>query len=233
MFDPTTPYIDPNLFPQQDWSSTVYAVDGELKEKIPDDLPTPHGKGFIMRVFVDLDHAGDSVTRRSRTGYLVYLQESLIYYSSKKQTGVETSSFGSEFMAMKHATEYVRGLRYKLRAMGIPVNGPTYVFGDNQSVLANTTVPHSQLKKKSNSVAYHHCREGSAFDEWRTTYINTHNNPSDLLTKALPPGEKRSRFCKSLLHHIELSEADKIVPAAAAAAVQLSSGWIKTIIDSL
>ena len=38
-------------------------------------------------------------------------------------------------------------------------------FGDNQSVLANTTAPHSQLKKKSNSVAYHHCREGVAFDE--------------------------------------------------------------------
>ena len=84
---------------------------------------------------------------------------------------METSSFGSEFMAMKHATEYVRGLRYKLRAMGIPVNGPTYVFGDNQSVLANTTVPHSQLKKKSNSVAYHHCREGSAFDECTTNQV--------------------------------------------------------------
>ena len=51
-------------------------------------------------------------------------------------------------------------------------------------------------------------------------------------TKVLPPGEKRSRFCKSLLHHIVLSEADKIIPAAAAA-VQLSLGWIKTIINSL
>ena len=175
-----------------------------------------------MRVFVDSNHAGDSVTRRSRTRYLVYLQSDLIYYSSKNQTGVETSSFGSEFMAMKHATEYVRGLRYKLRAMGIPVNGPTYIFGDDQSVLANTTVPHSQLKKKSNSVAYHHCREGSAFDEWKTSYINTHDNPSDLLTKALPPGEKRTRFCKSLLHHIVLSEANKVAPAAAAAAVRAS-----------
>ena len=87
---------------------------------------------------------------------------------------------------MKHATEYVRDVRYKLRAMGIPVDGSTYVYGNNQSVLANTTAPHSQLKKKSNSVAYHHCREGSAFDKWWTTYINTHDNSSDLLTKALP-----------------------------------------------
>ena len=75
VFDPSDPYIDPNQFPRQDWSSTVYAVDGELEEKIPDNLPTPHGKEFVMRVFVDSDHAGDSVTRRSRTDYLVYLQE--------------------------------------------------------------------------------------------------------------------------------------------------------------
>jgi hypothetical protein len=55
---------------------------------------------------------------------------------------------------MKHATEYVRGLRYKLRMMGIPVDEPAFVFGDNQSVLANTTNPISTLKKRSNAIAY-------------------------------------------------------------------------------
>ncbi len=48
-----------------------------------------------------------------------------IYYTSKKQeTSVETTSFGSEFIAMKTCCEYVRGLRYKLRMMGIPVDFP-------------------------------------------------------------------------------------------------------------
>ena len=47
---------------------------------------------------------------------------------SKKQTSVETSSFGSEFIAMKLCTEYVRGLRYKLRMMGIACEEPTFVF---------------------------------------------------------------------------------------------------------
>ena len=37
--------------------------------------------------------------------------------------------------------------------MGIPVEGPMYIYGDNQSVLANTTIPDSTLKKKSQSVA--------------------------------------------------------------------------------
>ena len=74
--------------------------------------------------------------------------------------------------------------------MGIPVIGPSLIHGDNQSVLANTTIPDSTLKKKSQSIAYHFVREGVASDEWRTTYVNTHDNPADLLTKPLPAGRK-------------------------------------------
>ena len=66
--------------------------------------------------------------------------------------------------------------------MGIPVEGPTCIYGDNQSVLANTTIPDSALKKKSQSIAYHFVREGVARDEWRALYVNTHDNEVDLLT---------------------------------------------------
>ena len=98
--------------------------------------------------------------------------------------------------------EYIRGLRYKLRMMGIPCEIPSFVYGDNKSVLANTMVPDSTLKKKSNSIAYHFIREGCARDEWRMAYVNTHENPADLLTKPLPSGEKRDNFVKMILHHI-------------------------------
>ena len=156
-----------------------------------------------MRAFVDSDHAGDTVTRRSRTGFLIFLNSAPIYWYSKKQGSVETSSFGAEFIAMKQCCEYIRGLRYKLRMMGIPVDLPTYVFGDNQSVLANTSHPHSSLKKKSSSIAYHFVREGVAKLEWCTTYLNTHFNPADLLTKSLSGGEKRTRFTAYMLHYLD------------------------------
>ena len=90
---------------------------------------------------VDSDHAGDSVTQRSRTGFIIKLNSAPIYWMSKKQSGVETSSFGSEFIAMKQCCEYIRGLRYKLRMLGIPVDDPTFIFGDNKSVLSNSSVP--------------------------------------------------------------------------------------------
>ena len=138
VFDPTEPDIDLSKFPTEDWSATPYGV---RKEDIPSNAPSPRGIGFTMRAFVDSDHAGDSITRRSRTGaFMVFLNKTPIYWYSMKQGSCETSSFGSEFIAMKSCCEYIRGLRYKLRMMGISVEHPTYmIFGDNQSVLSNTS----------------------------------------------------------------------------------------------
>ena len=75
-------------------------------------------------------------------------------------------------------------------------------YGDNQSVPANTTIPDSTLKEKSRSIAYHFVHEGVARDEWRTSYVNTHDNEADLLTKPLPHGENRKGFASNPLHHI-------------------------------
>ena len=199
VFDPTDPDIDESLFPDQDWTSTVY---DDAHDEIAPDAPPPRGLGFKIKSFVDADHAGNQVTRRSRTGFIVFLNSAPIYWLSKRQTGIETSSFGSEFMAMKHCCEYLRGLRFKLRSMGIPVDFPCYIYGDNKSVLVNGSQPFSVLKKKSNSIAYHFVREGSAADEWRLTYVNTDDNCADMLSKSLPGGRKRRRFTGMILHHV-------------------------------
>jgi hypothetical protein len=201
VLDPSDPVINENGFAARDWTTSEFGhVQG--KEELPTNMPEPRGLGFTIRAKVDADHASDTVTRHSRTGFLVWVNCALVYWMSKKQTSVESSSFGSEFIAMKQCCEYIRGLRYKLRMMGIPCEGPAYISGDNQSVLANTTIPDSVLKKKSQSIAYHFVREGSVRDEWRTDYVNTHENESDLLTKLLPHGEKRKRFVRNLLYHI-------------------------------
>jgi hypothetical protein len=201
VFDPSDPVVDESTFERKDWTSSEFGhVDGI--EELPTNMPLPRGQGFTMRAKVDADHAGDTVTRRSRTGFLVYLNCAPIYWFSKKQSSVESSSFGSEFVAMKQCCEYLRGLRYKLRMMGIPCEGPVYIEGDNQSVLANTSIPDSTLKKRNQSIAYHFVREGAARDEWRTTYVNTHDNEADLLTKLLPSGDKRKGFVRNVLHHI-------------------------------
>ena len=84
--------------------------------------------------------------------------------------------------------------------MSIPVEGPAYIFGDNKSVLVNSSQPDSVLKKKSNSIAYWYVREGSATDEWRITYIPTVDNDADLLTKPIGDDEMRQKFIEMMLH---------------------------------
>ena len=79
---------------------------------------------------------------------------------------------------------------------------PTYIFGYNQSVLVNSSMPHSSLKKKLSSIAFQFVREGAAKDEWRVAYLNTNYNPADMATKLLDGGEKRSRFTSYLLHYV-------------------------------
>ena len=198
VFDPTYPDIQINDFEKKNWEQHY----GNCEEEIPEDCPRPLGKELIIRSYVDADFAGDVLTRRSRTGFIVMLNSSPVYWFSKKQTACETSSFGSEFLAMKTCCEYLRGLRIRLRQMGIPVINPCFVYGDNQLVLWNTTVPDSVLRKKTSSVAYHFVREGVAKDEWRTAYVNTANNPSDLMTKCLPSGINRRRKVKQILYDI-------------------------------
>ena len=86
--------------------------------------------------------------------------------------------------------------------MGIPCEGPAYISGDNQSILSNTSIPDSTLKKKSQSIAYHFICGGAARDEWRASYGNTYDNEADLFTKLLSSGEKRKMFIRNLLNHI-------------------------------
>jgi hypothetical protein len=106
-----------------------------------------------MRLFVDSSHADDKLTRRSRTGYFIFLNMAPIAWLSKKQATIETSIFGAEFVAMKVGVEHVRSLRYKLRMMGVPIDSIVHVHGDNMSVIHNTQRPESVLKKKSNRSA--------------------------------------------------------------------------------
>ena len=149
-------------------------------------------------------------TAKDTTGYIMYLNNAVINWYSKKQGSIEGAMFGSEFMAKKTVAEVNRGFRYKLRMMGIPVEEPTYVYGDNQSVLHNTSNPESTLKKKSNSIAYHLVRESVAMDESRMGYVSTLENLADLMTKPLPKGERREGLVSRLMWDIYSRAPDTV-----------------------
>ena len=103
---------------------------------------------------------------------------------------------------MKQAMEVSRGLRYKLRMMGVPIEGPTHMYGDNMSTIHNTQHPESQLKKKSNSICYHALREAVAMGELLTGNVKMDENHADILTKVVGGGIKRKNLVQMCLYDI-------------------------------
>jgi hypothetical protein len=203
ILDPTYPDIDLSQFNDgAEWSNFY----GDVREVIPSNMPKPRGKTVVVKLFVDSDHAADKLTRRSRTGFILYLNKAPIVWFSKRQGTIETSVFGAEFVSMRTGIEAGRALRYKLRMMGIPIEEPMYCYGDNMSVIHNTQKPESTLKKKSNSICYHFCREAVAMGEVLTAHVRSEDNPADICTKLIPGGIKRDKLCDMLLHYYDGSE---------------------------
>ena len=128
----------------------------------------------------------------------MYVNKAPVLAYSKKQNSIETSSFGSEFTALKTAVELTEGIVYKLRMMGVPVEGPARILGDNMSVITNSSVPESMLKKKSNSIAYHFVREKCAMGVCHIAYEPTTSNLADMLTK-VQSGKERKRLAEIVL----------------------------------
>ena len=94
-------------------------------------------------MYIDSDHAGDKQTRRSRTGMMIFCNTAMIEWVSNKPATIKSSIFGAKFIAMKFGIEKLRGLRYKLRMMGVPIDGPSLVYGDTLSAIKNSQTPES------------------------------------------------------------------------------------------
>jgi hypothetical protein len=140
----------------------------------------------------------DLVTRRSTTGFLIYLCVKPVVWCSKRHNTVESSTFGSEFVALRIATEKVEALRTKLRQFGVPIDGPCNTFVDNKSVVTQSTKPESTLTKKQNSIAYHKVRESVAMGVQCLCFEKGCDNQADCLTKSLPAYKVKQWMSKCL-----------------------------------
>jgi len=115
----------------------------------------------------------------------MFINNTPIKWISKRQRTVETSTYGSEMVAARIACELVLETRYCLRMLGIPVDGPALMLGDNLSVVVSTTVPSSTLKKKHQAICYHRICECVAARVVRFVHVGSKENLSDFMTKPL------------------------------------------------
>ena len=163
-----------------DWSHSIY---GDVHEELPSDAPEPLGKPVTTASYKDANLGHDYVTGRSVTGILHFVNQTPFEWFTKKQPTVETATYGSEFVAGKTATQQIMGHRTMLRYLGVPVRGPTRLFGDNGSVITSSTIPHSPLKKRHHALGYHCIREAVAANIVDMHYIPSKLNPSNVLSK--------------------------------------------------
>jgi hypothetical protein len=163
-----------------DWCYSVY---GNVKEVLPKDLPRPLGREVTIITYTDANLYHDILTGRSVTGILHLCNQTLIDWYSKRQATVETATFGSEFTAARIAVDQIMDLRATLRYLGVPVREKSYMFGDNQSVITNSAIPHSSLHKRHNALSYHRVREMIAAKILGYYWIDGKNNPADIVSK--------------------------------------------------
>ena len=79
----------------------------------------------------------------------------------------------------------MKGLRYKIRMFGMPIDGPASLYCDNEAVYQNVSVPESVLNKKMHGISYHFCREAVAASIVRVAKEDTLTNLADLFTKVM------------------------------------------------
>ena len=111
----------------------------DAQEDLDKSLPKPIIPEMAVTVLVDLDHAHDRVTRQSITGMIIFVGRTPVFWMSKRQGAIKTSTYGAEFNAMKSAVEETISVRYMLRCLGVKVTKPTNVLGNNCSVIINST----------------------------------------------------------------------------------------------
>uniref|UniRef100_A0A2N9FTN5 Integrase catalytic domain-containing protein n=1 Tax=Fagus sylvatica TaxID=28930 RepID=A0A2N9FTN5_FAGSY len=135
--------------------------------------------------FSDADWAGCPDTRRSTTGYCIYLGANCISWASKKQVTVSRSSAEAEYRAMASAAAELTWLTYLLRDLGLSSHSSPVLFCDNTSALHMTVNPVFHARTKHIELDYHFVREKVAAGALTTRYVPSQSQIADLFTKAV------------------------------------------------
>lgn len=163
-----------------DWSKTPYAG---AKEEKPRNLPTPRGKPVRIYSYADANLGHNKLNGKAVTGVLHLINGTVFDWHCKLQSVVNTATYGSEATAGRTAIEQIRSNKMLLLHLGVPIIGPSILFGDNKTVVNGASIPEAKLHKRHLMLSYHYLREALATGEYVYSFVNGKDNPSDILTK--------------------------------------------------
>ena len=143
----------------------------------------------------DADWGGDLDDRRSTSGYIFFINNSVISWQSRKQASVATSSTQAEYQALSNATKEAVWLRAFLSEIGFNQSSATQVQQDNQSTIAIAHNPINNGRTKHIDIAHHHIREHIERNHIELQYCPTAEMIADAMTKPLP--KAKFEWCRN------------------------------------
>lgn len=158
--------------------------------------------GIHLTAYSDADWAGCPDTRKSTTGWCIFLGDALISWKCKKQDCVSKSSTEAEYRAMSAACSEIVWLRGLLSELGFPQTTPTPLHGDNTSAIQIAANPVYHERTKHIEVDCHYIREAFTHGVITLPHLTTDLQIADVFTKALK--RQRHKFLSSKLMLIDL-----------------------------
>ena len=136
--------------------------------------------------YCDADWGGDLNTRRSTSGYIFTVGNSLVTWTSKKQLTVAKSTTEAEYVALSLATQEAIWIRQLLKDVGMSIDLPTLIHEDNIGAIELSKNSKFHNRTKHIDISYHFIRERVVSKEIEVKYCSSSSNLADIMTKALP-----------------------------------------------
>ena len=144
-----------------------------------------YGEEAIIEGYCDSDYAGDKDTRRSVTGYAIYLNGCLIAWKSKSQRSVTLSSSEAEYVSISEIAQDLLFVKQNLEFADRTIRYTIIVHVDNIGAIYMAKNGSSSNQTKHVNTRYHFVRELIEEGIMKIEFVKLENNNSDIFTKNL------------------------------------------------
>ncbi|XP_051115788.1 uncharacterized mitochondrial protein AtMg00810-like [Andrographis paniculata] len=191
--------------PRTSHHSAVLHILRYVKGTLLHGLQFSSNSSLTLSGYSDADWAGDPTDRRSTTGFCFFVDDSLIYWRSKKQTLVSRSSAESEYRALADSTSELLWLRRLLTDLGAPQPSSTALHCDSQSAMKMTHNDTFHERTKHIELECHFIRQHVVNGVAHLIPVSSEDQTADIFTKSLLPGRFRLLLDKLKLVSTALS----------------------------